>query len=111
MVKLVPVDEVNVQIVGVAVGTRVNVRPWASVTVRLLLPFGSATPEKAAPSSPVTVLSWTPLPVAPTKTLIMPLAGSTPRSRTLVTQRCRTGDGIEPLVAGLLPARYSARLL
>src|SRR5438067_4172056 len=111
MVMVAPVDELNVQTVGFAVGARVNVRFWASgAVVRLALRPGSAIPEKAAPSSRVTGLSWIPL-VAVRKTLIIPLAGSKARSRLSVIQRWRTGSGTEPFVAGLLPARYSVRLL
>src|SRR5258708_6879907 len=107
MVRVAPVDEVIVQVVGTAVGVSVQVRPDASVTLWLPAPFGSVAPEKVAPSSAVTVSSSTPLPVAPTKTSILPVAGSTARSRLSVTQMWRTGGGTEPLVRGSLPARYS----
>src|SRR5437870_422199 len=110
-----PGDAVNVQTVGVAVGASVKVRPPTpgSVTVRAVLRPGSATPEKSAPSSAVAGSRNTPLPLAPTKTLILPLGslGSAARSRTSVTQRCRTAEGTEPLVPALLPLRYSVRLV
>src|SRR5438128_396685 len=97
MLRVGPADEVNVHTVGFGVGLRVNVRPWASgVVVRLLPPPGAVPPAKSAPSSAVTGLSRTPLLDEFTKTLICWLAASKERSLTLVTQRCRTGEGTEP---------------
>src|SRR5437667_298023 len=85
MVKLVPVDEVNVQTVGFAVGLRVNVRFWASgAVVRLLPPPGvpnSAQRRRAvfaptwifARSAPSDVMVA--VPVAPVR-LMIPQSGN-----------------------------------